>query len=122
MPTHGHGQAFARMRAHACPHLYNPRPWGHFLLFFFCLLVGDLDFALATPISTCKKKGVARILRGIPLHLRVVYILEMLVYLVLQVIFVKTLEHRQRRIRRPFLGIYKCDGFFGGWCGPFEVH
>ena len=46
--------------------LYNPHLWGHFLLFLFCLSIGDLSFALAMPIPTYKGKGVASILMEIP--------------------------------------------------------
>ena len=46
------------------PCLYNPSPRGHFLLFFFCLLVGDLDFALAMPFRLAKRKGSQAFWRG----------------------------------------------------------
>ena len=67
-PTCGRGQAFVQIQAQAHPRLYNPRPWNHYLLFLFCFLVGDLGFAYATFIPTCKREGVASNLRGIPLH------------------------------------------------------
>src|SRR5450759_1102892 len=40
----------------------------HYLLFLFCLLVGDLGFAYATPIPTCKREGVTSNSRGVPLR------------------------------------------------------
>lgn len=67
-PTRGRQLASARSLGQARPRLYNPRPRVHFLLFLFCLLVGDLGFAYATPFPTCKSEGVTSNLRGILLH------------------------------------------------------
>jgi hypothetical protein len=37
-------------------------------------------------------------------------------------VYVKIFKRRHRRNRRPFLGICRYHGFFGGWCGPFELY
>jgi hypothetical protein len=37
-------------------------------------------------------------------------------------VYLKIFKHRRRRDQGPFQGISKNNGFFGGWCEPFEFH
>jgi hypothetical protein len=89
------GRTRASVRAdpwtHPRPRLYNPHPHLIFLLFLSLPLVGVVGFAWQHPFRLAKGEGVTSILRGIPLHFlqsknsRIVYILLMLVYSVMQV-------------------------------------
>jgi hypothetical protein len=80
-----------RTRTHSRPRLYNPCPHLIFLLFFSLPLVGVVGFAWQRPFRLAKGEGVTSILREIPLRFlqsknsRVVFILLMLVYSVMQV-------------------------------------
>jgi hypothetical protein len=110
------------------PRLYNPRRHSSFLLFLSFAFVGVVGFAWQRPFRLAKGEGVTSILRGILLYFLAkqkfkgcIYPLHACVFSYVGV-YVKIFKCRRRRNRILFLGIYRCHGFFGGWCGPFELH
>jgi hypothetical protein len=110
------------------PRLYNPRPHSYFLLFLSFAFSWSCGICLATPISTCKGREGHKHFEGDPLAFFAkqkfkgcIYPLHACVFSYAGV-YVKIFKHCRRRNRRPFLGICRCHGFFGGWCGPIELY
>jgi hypothetical protein len=63
----GRTPATARTPTYPRPHLYNPRPHSHFLLFLFFAFGWSCRICLATPISTCKGRSGHKHFEGDPL-------------------------------------------------------
>jgi hypothetical protein len=110
------------------PRLYKPRPHSSFLLFLFFAFGWSCGICLATPISTCKERRGHKHFEGDPLAFFTkqkfkgcIYPLDACVFNYAGV-YVKIFKRLRRRNRRPFLGICRCHGFFGGWCRPFELY
>jgi hypothetical protein len=117
-----------RMRTHLRPRLYNPHPRPLFLLFLSFAFGWSCGICLATPISTCKGRRGHKYFEGDPLAFFAkqkfkgcIHSLDACIFSYTGV-YVKIFKRRHRRNRRLFLGICRCHGFFGGWCGPFELH
>jgi hypothetical protein len=115
-------------RTHPHPCLYNPRPHSYFLLFLSFAFGWSCGICLATPISTCKGRRDHKHFEGDLLAFFAkqkfkgcIYPLDACVFSYAGV-YVKIFKRCRRRNRRPFLGICRCHGFFGGWCGPFELY
>jgi hypothetical protein len=111
-----------------CPRLYNPRSRSSFLLFLSFAFGWSCGICLATPILTCKGRRGHKHFEGDPLAFFAkqkfkgcIYPLDACVFSYAGV-YVKIFKRRRRRNRRPFLGICRCHGFFGRWCGPFELY
>jgi hypothetical protein len=122
------GRASVRMQTHPRPRLYNPHPRPSFLLFLFFAFGWNCGICLAMPISTCKGRRDHKHFEGDPLAFFAkqkfkgcIYPLDACVFSYAGV-YVKIFKRRHRRNWRLFLGICRCHGFFGGWCGPFELH
>jgi hypothetical protein len=118
----------ARMRMHPRPCLYNPHPHSSFLLFLSFAFGWSCGICLAMPILTYKGRRDHKHFEGDPLAFFAkkkfkgcIYPLDACVFSYAGV-YVKIFKHRRKRNRIPFLGICRCHGFFGGWCGPFELH
>jgi hypothetical protein len=110
------------------PRLYNPRLRPSFLLFLSFAFGWSCGICLATSIPTCKGRRGHKHFEGDPLAFFAkqkfkgcIYPLDACVFSYAGV-YVKIFKRRRRRNRRLFLGICRCHGFFGGWCGPFELH
>jgi hypothetical protein len=121
-------RGFVRTRTHPCQCLYNLCPRSLFLLFLSFAFGWSCGICLATPISTCKGRRDHKHFEGDPLAFFAkqkfkgcIYLLDACVFSYASV-YVKIFKRRRRRNRRPFLGICRYHGFFGGWCGPFELH
>jgi hypothetical protein len=118
-------RADPRTRTHPCPRLYNPRRHSYFLLFLSFAFGWSCGICLATPISTCKGRRGQKHFEGDTLAKQkfkgCIYPLDACVFSYAGV-YVKIFKRCHRRNRRPFMGICRCHGFFGGWCGPFELY
>jgi hypothetical protein len=117
-----------RTRIHPCPRLYNSSPRPLYLFFLSFAFGWSCGIFLATSISTCKGRRNHKHFEGDPLAFFAkqkfkgcIYLLDACVFSYIGV-YVKIFKRRRRRNRRPFLGICRCHGFFGGWCGQFELH
>jgi hypothetical protein len=115
-------------RTHPRPRLYNPRLRSSFLFFLSFAFGWSCGICLAMPISTCKGRKGHKHFEGDPLAFFAkqkfkgcIYSLDACVFNYVGV-YVKIFKRRRRRNRRPFLGICRCHGFFGGWYGLFELH
>jgi hypothetical protein len=113
---------------HPRPRLYNPRPHSYFLLFLSFAFGWSCGICLATPILTCKGRRGHKHFEEDPLVFFAkqkfkgcIYPLHACVFSYAGV-YVKIFKRCRKRNRRPFLGICRCHGFFGGWCGPFKLH
>jgi hypothetical protein len=115
-------------RTHPRPRLYNPYPYFHFLLFLFFAFGWSCGICLATPILTCKGRRGHKHFEGDPLVFFAKQKFKCCIYLLHACVFsyagvyVKIFKRCRRRNRRLFLGICRCHGVFGGWCGPFELY
>jgi hypothetical protein len=118
----------ARIWTHPRPHQFNPRPHSYFLLFLSFAFGWSCGICLAMPISTCEGRRGHKHFEEDPFAFFAkrkfkgcIYPLDACVFSYAGV-YVKIFKRCRRRNQRPFLGICRCHGFFGGWCGPFELY